>query len=38
MINLKLTGKRDRFILNKGHACLAYYAALNQIGVLSEKN
>jgi len=29
--------KRDRFILSKGHACLAYYAALNQIGVLSDK-
>ena len=29
--------ERDRFILSKGHACLAYYAALNQIGVLSEK-
>ena len=29
--------KRDRFILSKGHACLAYYASLNQIGVLSDK-
>ena len=28
--------QRDRFILSKGHACLAYYAALNQIGVLSD--
>ena len=29
---------RDRFILSKGHACLAYYAALHQIGVLSDKD
>jgi len=28
--------ERDRFILSKGHACLAYYAALNQIGVLQD--
>ena len=30
--------ERDRFILSKGHACLAYYAALNQIGVLSDND
>ena len=29
--------KRDRFILSKGHACLAYYAALHEIGVISKK-
>ena len=28
--------KRDRFILSKGHACLAYYAALHEIGVISK--
>lgn len=27
---------RDRFILSKGHACLAYYAALCEIGYISE--
>ncbi len=27
---------RDRFILSKGHACLAYYAALNLIGYISN--
>ncbi len=27
---------RDRFILSKGHACLAYYAALNEIGYISD--
>ena len=26
---------RDRFILSKGHACLAYYAALHKIGQIS---
>ena len=25
---------RDRFILSKGHACLAYYAALSEIGLI----
>ena len=29
--------ERDRFILSKGHACLAYYAALSEVGYLSEK-
>ena len=28
---------RDRFILSKGHACLAYYAALNQVGYISKE-
>ena len=27
---------RDRFILSKGHACLAYYAALSEIGYISN--
>ena len=27
---------RDRFILSKGHACIAYYAALNEIGLLDK--
>mgnify|MGYP000967704546 CR=1 FL=1 len=27
---------RDRFILSKGHACLAYYAALNEIGLIDK--
>ena len=26
---------RDRFILSKGHACLAYYAALTEIGFIT---
>ena len=28
--------ERDRFILSKGHACLAYYAALGEIGYISN--
>lgn len=28
---------RDRFILSKGHACLAYYAALSEIGYISNE-
>lgn len=28
---------RDRFILSKGHACLAYYAALSEAGYISKK-
>lgn len=28
--------ERDRFILSKGHACLAYYAALCEIGYISK--
>ncbi len=27
---------RDRFILSKGHACLAYYAALSEVGYISK--
>lgn len=30
--------KRDRFILSKGHACLAYYAALCEVGFINEKD
>ena len=26
--------ERDRFILSKGHACLAYYAALSEVGYM----
>ena len=29
--------ERDRFILSKGHACLAYYAALCEIGYISKQ-
>ena len=29
--------KRDRFILSKGHACLAYYAALCEVGYISKE-
>jgi len=28
---------RDRFILSKGHACLAYYAALSEVGYISNE-
>ena len=28
---------RDRFILSKGHACLAYYAALSEVGYISRE-
>tara|TARA_Y100000741_G_scaffold181473_1_gene137942 strand:+ start:272 stop:1132 length:861 start_codon:yes stop_codon:yes gene_type:complete len=28
---------RDRFILSKGHACLAYYAALSEVGYISKE-
>ena len=28
---------RDRFILSKGHACLAYYAALCEVGYISRE-
>jgi transketolase len=28
---------RDRFILSKGHACLAYYAALCEVGFVSKE-
>ncbi len=29
--------ERDRFILSKGHACLAYYAALCEVGYISKQ-
>jgi transketolase len=29
--------KRDYFILSKGHACLAYYSILRQLGEISEE-
>ena len=29
--------ERDRFILSKGHACLAYYAALSEVGYISKE-
>lgn len=29
--------QRDRFILSKGHACLAYYAALCEVGYISKE-
>ena len=29
--------ERDRFILSKGHACVAVYAALKQIGILTKE-
>jgi len=29
--------ERDRFILSKGHACLAYYAALREVGYISKE-
>lgn len=28
---------RDRFILSKGHGVLAYFAALNHVGMISDK-
>ena len=28
---------RDRFILSKGHACLAYYAALSELGIITKE-
>ena len=34
--NFKNKKNRDRFILSKGHACLAYYCALNLIGSISD--
>jgi transketolase len=35
--NDPLSDKRDRFILSKGHACLAYYASLSELGYISDK-
>ena len=41
VMNLKkenpLWEERDRFILSKGHACLAYYAALSEVGYITNK-
>ena len=41
VMNLKkenpLWDERDRFILSKGHACLAYYAALSEVGYITNK-
>ena len=31
-----LDKNRDRFILSKGHACLAYYAGLSELGFISK--
>ena len=36
MKNFDKSIERDRFILSKGHACLAYYSALNLIGLISD--
>jgi len=30
--------ERDRFILSKGHGCLGYYAALAEVGYISEED
>ncbi len=35
--NDPLKNNRDRFILSKGHACLAYYASLSEIGYISDE-
>ena len=35
--NDPLNDKRDRFILSKGHACLAYYASLSELGYISDE-
>ena len=32
----KETNVKDRFILSKGHACLALYSALNEVGIISN--
>ena len=32
-----LNDSRDRFILSKGHACLAYYASLSELGYISSE-
>ena len=36
-INDKDWDLRDRFILSKGHVCLAYYAALNLTNYISDE-
>ena len=35
--NDPLKNNRDRFILSKGHACLAYYASLSELGYISDE-
>ena len=35
--NDPLKNNRDRFILSKGHACLAYYASLSELGYISAE-
>ena len=38
---MNIDGKKlikDRFILSKGHACLAYYATLSEIGLIKKKD
>ena len=37
MKNIGEASGRDRFILSKGHACLAYYSALNLVGLISNE-
>ena len=34
--NLADDSNRDRFVLSKGHACLAYYSSLNEVGLISD--
>ena len=36
-MNNPISEDRDRFILSKGHACLAYYAALCEIGFIKKE-
>ena len=38
MVKGKKKLNKDRFILSKGHACLAYYAALSEIGLIKKKD
>ena len=35
--NIRVSKQLDRFVLSKGHGCLAYYASLFELGHLSEK-
>ena len=32
-----LSEDRDRFILSKGHGCLAYYSALSEVGYINKE-
>jgi transketolase len=36
-LDSRAEGDRDRFVLSKGHAALAYYAGLQQIGILGPR-